>query len=215
MTGGDPLTARFMRGDFFKFYAKFKIIMQSNDEPAVRVADAAMRRRLQIIHFNMSIENTPEKKISDIWKELVAEEGPAILRLFVEGCLEWQRIGLSPPQKVIEATNEFFESADKIGQFIDEHCAREADALTTTRLLWMVYGETIEDKDAMLPLETFSRLLGKKEYGLKRHRWIEDGRKVRGFLGVRLRTKQDDNVVPMTKRVRQMKLIEDSAQPAE
>ncbi len=51
LTGGDPITARFMRQDFFTFDPTFKILIAGNHKPAICTVDAAMRRRLHILPF--------------------------------------------------------------------------------------------------------------------------------------------------------------------
>jgi phage/plasmid-associated DNA primase len=38
------------------------------------------------------------------------------------GCLKWQKIGLSPPQAVIDATAAYLETEDTIATWIDERC---------------------------------------------------------------------------------------------
>ena len=43
MTGGDPLTARFMRQDFFTFVPQFKLNIAGNHKPASRSVDEAIR----------------------------------------------------------------------------------------------------------------------------------------------------------------------------
>ena len=40
----------------------------------------------------------------------------------IDGCLEWQRIGLNPPAKVVEASNDYVDAQDMLKQFIEERC---------------------------------------------------------------------------------------------
>ena len=42
MTGGDPITARFMRAEFFEFVPEFKLWFVANDDPRVRSTDDAI-----------------------------------------------------------------------------------------------------------------------------------------------------------------------------
>jgi putative DNA primase/helicase len=51
LTGGDKITARFMRQDFFDFVPKFKIMISGNHKPFLRGVDEAIRRRLHLIPF--------------------------------------------------------------------------------------------------------------------------------------------------------------------
>jgi P4 family phage/plasmid primase-like protien len=83
ITGGDEISARFMRQDFFTFVPKFKLMIAGNHKPSLRTVDEAIKRRLQLIPFNVKFEG----KAVD--KELPAKleaEWPAILRWMVEGC---------------------------------------------------------------------------------------------------------------------------------
>jgi putative DNA primase/helicase len=48
----------------------------------------------------------------------------------VEGCLEWERIGLAPPKAVLDATEEYFQEEDAVGQFLQEECATRKGAKT-------------------------------------------------------------------------------------
>jgi putative DNA primase/helicase len=46
LTGGDKISARFMRQDFFEFFPQFKLVVAGNHKPAIRNIDEAMKRRL-------------------------------------------------------------------------------------------------------------------------------------------------------------------------
>ena len=46
LTGGDKISARFMRQDFFEFTPQFKLLIAGNHKPGLRSVDEAIRRRL-------------------------------------------------------------------------------------------------------------------------------------------------------------------------
>jgi putative DNA primase/helicase len=117
MTGGDKMTARFMRQDFFDFVPSFKLFIVGNNKPRLDNVDEAMRRRLLLVPFTVQI--VPSERDLSLPAKLVGE-GPAILRWMIEGCLEWQRIGLAPPAVVTDATNTYFDDQDVIGQWLAE-----------------------------------------------------------------------------------------------
>ncbi len=110
LTGGDKIAARFMRGDFFEFDPKFKLCIVGNHKPQLRAVDDAIRRRFNLIPFNVKI--SPEEKDADLPNKLKAEYG-GILTWMIEGCLEWQRDGLNPPEKVLAATSDYLDSEDR------------------------------------------------------------------------------------------------------
>lgn len=118
MTGGDPITARFMRKDFFTFVPEFKPMIIGNKKPALKSVDDAVRRRFNILPFVYK----PERPDRLLGTKLVAEY-PAILAWMIEGCLDWQRNGLVRPKVVTDATHQYFEDQDIFGQWLEECCA--------------------------------------------------------------------------------------------
>jgi putative DNA primase/helicase len=117
LTGGDTMTARFMRQDFFDFVPTFKLFIAGNHKPRLSGIDEAMRRRLLLIPFTVQI---PAAERDLKLAEKLRHEWPAILRWCVEGCLQWQRTGLAPPKAVQEATENYFAEQDTLGQWLEE-----------------------------------------------------------------------------------------------
>jgi putative DNA primase/helicase len=131
LTGGDPITARFMRQNFFTFHPNFKLFVVGNHRPAIRNVDEAMRRRLHLIPFTYK-PPSPDRGLFDRMKD----EWPGILRWAIEGCLHWQRIGLNPPGAVLSATAEYFETEDAIGRWIEDQCDRDPTKQTAVSALF-------------------------------------------------------------------------------
>jgi putative DNA primase/helicase len=118
MTGGDPITARFMRQDFFTYRPQFKLLIIGNHKPELKNVDAAARRRFNMIPF----VHKPPKPDRQLEEKLRAEY-PAILRWMIEGCLDWQANGLVRPKAVTEATETYFQDQDVFQQWVDDCCA--------------------------------------------------------------------------------------------
>lgn len=117
MTGGDPITARFMRQDNFTFRPAFKLVIIGNHEPVLRNVDEAMRRRFNIIPFR----HKPARVDRTLEHRLTAEHG-RILQWMIEGCLDWQAHGLVRPTSVTEQTEQYFADQDLLAQFIADRC---------------------------------------------------------------------------------------------
>jgi putative DNA primase/helicase len=130
ITGGDIITARFMRQDFFDFTPVCKLLISGNDKPRLDDVDEGMRRRLLIVPFTVHIPKEQQDK--ELVERLEAEH-PAILRWCVEGCLAWQRDGLDPPERVVEATKAYFADQDTLEQWIQE-CALLKQSATATQV---------------------------------------------------------------------------------
>jgi putative DNA primase/helicase len=117
MTGGEPITARFMRQDFFTYVPNFKLLLIGNHKPILRNVDEAARRRFRIVPFIRKPEQ-PDQRLA----EKLRLEWPAILRWAIDGCLAWQREGLNVPPVVRAASEEYFEQQDVLGAWAAERC---------------------------------------------------------------------------------------------
>jgi putative DNA primase/helicase len=122
LTGGDAITARFMRQDNFTFKPTFKLLIVGNHMPRLRNVDDAMRRRFNIapfVHKPTQPDRQLEVKLKGEW--------PAILRWAIDGCLDWQKNGLIRPASIKAATGKYFADQDLWTQWLDEECEVEPE----------------------------------------------------------------------------------------
>ena len=133
ITGGDRITARFMHKDNFTYSPTYKLVMSGNHKPAIRNVDEAMRRRMHLIPFEVTI---PRDKRDRQLQDKLLKERDGILAWALEGCMQWQRIGLRPPQLVQDATSEYFEGEDAMGRWIEERCVLLPNARALTAELF-------------------------------------------------------------------------------
>ena len=122
LTGGDPISGRFMRGDFFDFQPTHKFIIAGNHKPGFRTVDEAIRRRFLLVPFTVCIPK--EERDRDLTEKLKAE-GPAILRWMVDGFLEWQCDGLMVPEQGARRDRRISRRSGRLSQWVDE--CTEAD----------------------------------------------------------------------------------------
>lgn len=181
LTGGDKISARFMRQDFFEFFPQFKLFVAGNHKPAIRNIDEAMKRRLHLIPFTITVP--PERRDKHLQQKLLAERD-GILAWAVQGCLDWQRLGrLDPPQQVLEATEEYFEAEDALGRWLDERCVREANAKSLTAELFTDWKQWADAAGEFIGSQKrFADLLLTR--GIEKWR---NGVGLRGFRGVGLK----------------------------
>ncbi|WP_241954526.1 phage/plasmid primase, P4 family [Staphylococcus agnetis] len=119
ITGGDKVTARFLYAEEFEYTPKFKIWVSTNHKPIIRGTDDGIWRRLVLIPFEVQI---PEEKVDKDLKYKLLREAPAILNWMTEGAYMWMQEGLTMPDKLKDAVNNYRKEMDTLGQFIADKC---------------------------------------------------------------------------------------------
>src|SRR5262249_28324913 len=76
LTGDDPISARFMRQDYFTYHPQFKLFFMGNHKPGLRTVNVAIRRRFNLIPFGVVI---PEKQRDKDLPDKLRKEWPGIL----------------------------------------------------------------------------------------------------------------------------------------
>ncbi|SLN10713.1 phage/plasmid primase, P4 family [Pseudooctadecabacter jejudonensis] len=115
LTGGDKITARLMRQDFFDFDPQLTLMISGNTRPDLNGVDEAIRSRLVLVPFDVTI---PKNERDPDLANKLKEEWPEILRWCIDGCLEWRRIGLAVPDCIQQASDGYFDDQDWLGQFL-------------------------------------------------------------------------------------------------
>ncbi|MFB7219373.1 phage/plasmid primase, P4 family [Streptomyces sp. NPDC056227] len=118
LTGGDGLTARFMRQDHFTFEPTHKLWLMGNHQPRVSAGGKSFWRRLRLMPF----VRTPDKVIEDLDLLLISEEGPGILAWVIAGAVDVFANGLRDPDSVKAATAQYAAEEDALARFLEEAC---------------------------------------------------------------------------------------------
>ncbi len=184
-TGGDTITAKFLYANPFEFLPQFKLVFSGNHKPSLRNVDEAIKRRLYLIPFTVTV---PAKDRDPHLGEKLRAEAGGILQWCIDGCLDWQENLLAPPDAVLATTGEYFEAEDTLGTFFEECCEFNRNYQVSTTALYARYGRWCE---------------ATHEYALPRKRWLEQlahramtTRKQSGNMvieGVRLASTDDDD----------------------
>lgn len=124
ITGGSQITARFIAQDNFSFTMTGKIIVAANHRPRLSTTDKAIRRRIHVVPFEHPVSDEDRDNLLDA---KLREEWPRILHWLIEGCAEWQDVGLGLPERIASSTDEYLEAEDTIGAWLDECTERSAD----------------------------------------------------------------------------------------
>ena len=136
MTGQDKIAARFMRGEWFEFAPQFKLWLATNHKPVIRGCDEAIWRRVRLIPFTVTI---PARERDHHLAEQLRSEWPGILRWAAEGCRLWLEEGLNPPHDVVDATDEYRDEMDILGDFVAQRCVLNPLASTVVADSYRAY----------------------------------------------------------------------------
>jgi putative DNA primase/helicase len=120
LTGGDKVAARPLYGRYFEFRPAFKLWLVANDRPRASAQDSGLWRRVLLVPFTTTV---PEKQRDRALKAILTGDPQvrqAILAWAVAGCLEWQRIGLQPPDAVRVATAAYRVENDSVRRYLAE-----------------------------------------------------------------------------------------------
>ncbi len=136
LTGGDTISARHLYRPSFQFRPTHKLWIYGNHKPTIRGTDDGIWRRINLIPFTVKI---PKSDIDTNLQEKLLAEAAGILNWAIEGCLDWQKQGLNPPDSVRNATEEYRDEMDILGQFLDEMTVQQPGARVYSQELYAEY----------------------------------------------------------------------------
>lgn len=142
LAGREQLSARFLHREFFDFWPTAKPWLRTNHRPIVHGTDDGIWRRLHLIPFKRKYS---ESERNPWLEQQLMEESAGILAWMVEGCLEWQRIGLAPSQLVRNESASYRTESDLLGEFLQDVCtcgANEREQQTAVFSRWRYWCES-------------------------------------------------------------------------
>lgn len=126
MTGGTKMDVRKLNQEFFELSPQFKIILSGNHKPIIVDDSEGMWARVHMIPWDVRIE---KERIDRDLPEKLRLERDGIFAWAVRGALDYLEGGLRPPQQVTDATEEYRQDSDPIGDFIRNGCLVTGNSL--------------------------------------------------------------------------------------
>jgi P4 family phage/plasmid primase-like protien len=120
LTGGDTLTARFMRQDHFTFTPTHKLWLMGNFRPMVKAGGHSFWRRLRLLPFLHTVTDTD--RVDDLQGYYSTTHGPAVLAWIIAGAVDYLSGGLRDPEVVKVATADYAADQDTVKRFLEECC---------------------------------------------------------------------------------------------
>jgi putative DNA primase/helicase len=129
LTGGDTISARRMREDYWTFHPTHKLWVSANAKPYVREATDGVWRRLKLIPFTVSFKGRADKDL----KVRLRKEMQGIFNWALVGCFDWLDRGLDEPARVREASEAYREEQDVLGPWMGDCVERSGSEARATR----------------------------------------------------------------------------------
>jgi putative DNA primase/helicase len=189
LTGGDPVTCRFLNANPFTYVPNFLLMVAGNYKPAILSQDLGVWRRVKLVPFEATFRGS---KADTSLPGKLREEAEGILAWAVRGAQEWYEHGLQEPASVQAATQDYRESEDRLSEFLNARCVKEEGARVAPLAIRRAYAEWAEDaglsrKEILsgwaLGVELESRDFPKSKV---KGRW--------GFEGLRLMTDEEQQL---------------------
>ena len=181
ITGGDPITARFLHREFFSFQPQCKIVLAVNTLPQVEDNSHGFWRRVKTIPFSVCFKG--ESRNEHLIDELRLEKA-GIINWMIEGLKLWQSEGLNSPEKVIRQSHEYEYESNPVIEFLYIYTEeKENESVASSELYrnfqdWM----QLEYPEEQISQVKFTRSVKSKGYQCKpygENRW-------KHFLNMRL-----------------------------
>lgn len=187
VTGGDTISCRFLRQEFFSYRPQFKVWLAMNHKPIVRGRDRGIWRRIKLIPFLQSFERKPDKQLND----KLAAEMPGILNWAIQGLLAWHQQGLGTCAAIDAATEGYRKEMDDIGQWIDEELVDDIRAIMPATDGYAHYNLWARNRGERFPrtMHIWGRVM--KEHGYTSSREMVSNRKITVYHEIRIRATGD------------------------
>lgn len=141
LTGGDRLTARFLRCEYFEFQPTHKLVIVGNHRPRIRGADSGIWRRLLLIPFENVVPEGQRRAMQEMIEEF-RQEYSGILNWALEGLADYRKKGLHIFDQARIARAEYRDSEDVLCEFLSG-IQREPNATALGKDLYTRYQTTV------------------------------------------------------------------------
>ena len=134
VTGGEPIQARHLNRDYFKFRPSFKLTMGGNYRPSINGTDEGIWRRVVLVPWSITVSKPDPMLLSKL-----AAETSGILNRLVDGLRDYIDEGLCVPKEVSLATADYREDSDPLGRFLATCVTIEQDSRVQSTTMHRVF----------------------------------------------------------------------------
>lgn len=186
MTGGDAITARGLYAKAsIEIVPSWVVFMPTNHKPIVKGTDNGIWRRLDLMPFERNFETDTVVEKDPNREEKLMAEMQGVLALFVRSALSYQKIGLTQPQVVRAARENYRSQMDLLAEWLDECCEIGGNLSEVSSRLWLSWEQFAKNRGILHYVKSsvaLGRRLDSRFLGARG----SSGARIR--LGIRLKT---------------------------
>ena len=143
LLGRDQITARQLYEREFTFTPKFKLIVNTNSLPLVNDNTLFQSGRVAVIPFTKHFE--PAEQDRTLKSRLQSSANASgILNWLLDGLRLYRAEGLEQPPSIVQATDEYEKSSDKLGLFVSE-CLHPCKQNCAASAVYNVYASLCDE----------------------------------------------------------------------
>jgi len=179
LTGGDSIIARYLHRNPIEFRPQFKIYINSNHYMEIEDDTIFTSGRIKMIPFDRHFDETErDNTLKDTFKK--PENASGIFNWLLDGYRLFEKEGLTPPPKAVEALTMYRKECDTVGLFMETALNKCDEKIhVKTSVLYDVYKSWSTDFD-IEPKSQKDFVATLRDKGLvDRHR--NDGHIIKGY----------------------------------
>ena len=189
-TGQDAINARMLYANNIEFKPTFKILIGTNHRPNISDDSVLESNRLRVIPFNRHF-SVDEQNKSLKERLILPDVLSALLNKSINGFAEFQQIGLSEPEAVINATAQYQTQGQILQLFFDSQLIKEPGAVIPLAVFYPFYLSWCTE-NGFTPLTREKTNSYMRSKNLFKATATIDGKTIRNILsGYRLKTEKD------------------------
>lgn len=189
LTGGDPITARWMHGNPVTFEPSHTPVLVTNWMPKITGDERAAWERIVVIEFNTYF---PAERRDKHLKDKLRTEVDGILLWAIRGWHDYlsRRWQLDPPESVLLFTEEQRGEVDYIAHFLEEHTVLDSAGTVLQGELrarynsWRLLADKARDEAPEYAGPDFSRVVRQHDRGIGAKRGAKNKSY---FTGIRIK----------------------------
>ena len=202
LTGRDLQTTRNIGQGNISFKPEFTLFCLCNEIPPVERMDNATKRRMCITDFKFKftknpIEGTNDRLIDETLKDKLDEDKyvQQFMRLLVDRMLVKYNDDLIVPDAVKEATIEYFDDNNLVGDFINDYLQKKKTKSDDGSWNIISYAESYSLFEKHFPNSRISKQTFNKnmeDNGYRKVKKCVNNKTIRGYLGLCFKDELDD-----------------------